>query len=92
MVQINKAVKKVKIFHSDNSIYRLLFFDTKKECIADVGFAQKHVEKEEDFIVGEDQYLVGFSFSYYDGRLRGIQFKTVSCPKSFVFEKNFLNM
>ena len=42
-------------------------------------------EKEEEFEIGPNDRLIGFSFGYYDGRLRGIQFKTARCPNSFVF-------
>lgn len=80
-----KNLKKIRIFHSDNSIYRMVFEDDNGDSIADIGYTQKHVEKEEEFVIEPNETLVGFSFGYYDGRLRGIQFKTARCPNSFVF-------
>ena len=51
MVNIDskKKFKKIRIFHSDNSIYRMVFEEENGESIADIGYTQKHVEKEEEF-------------------------------------------
>jgi len=84
-VDQKKNLKKIRIFHSDNSIYRMIFEADGGEPLADIGYTQKHVEKEEEFEIGPNDRLIGFSFGYYDGRLRGIQFKTARCPNSFVF-------
>lgn len=63
----------------------MVFEEENGEAIADIGYTQKHVEKEEVFEIQPNETLTGFSFGYYDGRLRGIQFKTATCPNSFVF-------